>query len=212
MSSNWTRRSRSRTAATSLASLAVIAVAVSSCGSDHEPGAAPTTRPSAIQVTVSAAPTMGEGDLKVAFDPCTLSDATISETGYDPRTRERSPGEIVSGMYTALGCTFSKSADNGGAMTGRLTILSTSTTLAETQSEHAATVYANAPVEGRRAVIYRPEFPNSCTTAIETSDGTLTIEASEYPRAGADGEPLPGTPDPCGQIDTTASAVARALK
>ncbi len=215
VSANWICPVKHRKASSVpvLAALAVLGLATSACGSsDSESDTAQTTSTSAAQVAVAPAPTMSEGDLSVALDPCTVSDATISEIGFDPSTRDRSPGEIVSGMYTAIGCTFSKSASDGGPMTGRLTVLSTSTTLAEIKTQDAKDPVSNAAVDGRPAVTYRPSFPNSCTTAIETTDGTLTIEAAEYPRTAADGSPAPGAPDPCGTIETTAAALARSLK
>lgn len=218
MSANWIGLSKHRKPETArvLAALGVLAFATVACGSPDstEPESDTSAKATTLEqlAAVPPAPTASEGDLRVQTDPCIVDDAVISEVGFDPGTRERSPGEIVSNLYSALGCTFTRSEPESIAMTARLTVLSTTTSLAETKSQDATNPVSEEPIDGQSAVTFRPKFPGSCTTAIESSDGTLTVETTEYPRTSAQGTPLPGAPDPCGEIEAIASAIARALR
>ncbi|MEV4129526.1 DUF3558 domain-containing protein [Nocardia sp. NPDC049707] len=226
------RRSRrlgqtSRTApATAVGLLAVIGL-LAACSTTETVDTAPGTTIGASagpeSSTPPSGPTPGSAAIKVpvlpaadqvvprivAFDPCfRVNDSLIDQVGFDPDTRERYAAEVTSMLtLTHIGCTFLRSQTVNGqsALTGSLSITTSTKKLAEVSGSERNEVIDSNPINGRPAVVYRsPLTIPTCDAAVESPDGTLVVSLTVPPA------PVP-VAEPCGQIREVATVMATAL-
>ncbi|MGW4368986.1 DUF3558 family protein [Nocardia takedensis] len=189
-----------------------------SCADDSSD--ATTTAPSAVSSTTSAstsplqaqvgpAPDQSASDRVVRFDPCVaVADDLVRRAGFDPATRERSAGEVVTDLLTTIGCSFDRFARVAGEdeITGSVTIESTTMNLAEIRSSGAHAVFDAEPIAGREAILYTTQIlPGSCSAAITTTDGVFRVGLVVYPAS----VPLPAA---CDEIRSTAAVFAESLE
>ncbi|MFI5779011.1 DUF3558 domain-containing protein [Nocardia sp. NPDC051570] len=182
----------------------VTTLALSACDSGDSGGH--TAKPS-LRVSVPPAPAQ-TGTKQVRFDPCVeIGDDVVSRVGFDPTTRERDAGEIVSDLLTSIGCSFTRTAVVNGekALTGSVTIKSINQTLDEIRANDRRSVFDSAPINGREAVLYKtPNLPGMCSAAVSSPDGILDVGLVVFPGPAQ-------VPTPCDQIRELAVAFTAPL-
>ncbi|MFD4457003.1 DUF3558 domain-containing protein [Nocardia sp. NPDC058480] len=201
---------------------------LAACASDEGSGALPSTTNAASSSTAAASTSKAaEGSTApgikvplppapdqvvprvVAFDPCfRVVDSLISQTGFDPNSRQRYASEVTSSLWTKIGCSFRRSELVNGeeSLTGFLSILTNSEKVAEIRQNPRNEVVSTDPIDGRPAVIYRPPLGiPTCDAAIESPDGTLLLSLTTPRTASVD------APEPCDQVHDVANIVAGSL-
>jgi hypothetical protein len=172
--------------------------------------ASPVTsaRPTAsVQVSVPPAPAQ-TGAEQVRFDPCVrVGDDLVTRAGFDPATRERYTGQIVSSLLTTIGCQFWRETlvDGEKYPTGGLSVTSSDLTLDEIRNNPGHSIFNSDPIGGREAVLYRtPQVAGDCSASIKSSDGTFTVGLIVHPGPVA-------VPPPCDQIRQIAETFGESL-
>jgi hypothetical protein len=188
-------------------------MAVAACAEGGSNGSAPiqpstttvtATRPMAVSVPPAPAQT-GAGK-PVRFDPCVeLSDELVVKAGFDPASRERDAGELVTDSLTVIGCSFSRISIEDGNITGFAAVTSRNLQLAQIRTSQSITILNADPINARPALLYTErELPGSCRAAIESTDGTFDVTLTAVPG------PVP-VPAPCDEIREVATTFAAAL-
>lgn len=162
------------------------------------------TKPEIAASLPPAPAQVNKGRSAVTFDPCVdIGDTTITEAGFNPRTRERA--DFTSDFYSYRGCKFTR-GDEQGLLTRLLTVQSSNVTMAETRERYGAAV-RNAPIAGREAIIFKlPEDKSNdtCFLTLPTRDGTLSIQLGVSRARTAE--------LPCDTISGVAEVLATTLK
>jgi hypothetical protein len=177
-------------------------------GADTTVSAATSARATAsVQVSVPPAPVQ-TGTEQVRFDPCvSVGDELVTRTGFDPATRERYTGEIVSRLLTTIGCQFWRETlvDGEKYPTGVAYVTSSDLTLDAIRKDSSHSIFNSDPIGGREAVLYRtPQIDGNCSASIKSSDGTLTVGLIVHPGPVA-------VPSPCDQIRQIAETFSESL-
>ncbi|MGQ4600362.1 DUF3558 family protein [Nocardia sp. R6R-6] len=131
-----------------------------------------------VKVNVPPAPVQS-GAQQVRFDPCVrVGDDVVTQAGFDPATRERSTAEIVSSLFTEIGCQFWRETliDGEKYPTGLVTVTSSDLTLDDIRKNPGNSIFNSDPIGGREAVLYRtPQVEGVCSASVKSSDGTFTV-------------------------------------
>ncbi|WP_174185649.1 DUF3558 domain-containing protein [Nocardia barduliensis] len=201
---------RFRTTGSALLALAALTACAPGESNDtaaSRPSTSTTSAPS-MAASVSPAPVQTDSKTPVRFDPCfEVSDELVARAGFDPATRQRSAGEVVTDLLTAIGCSFRRIAlvDGRKVISGSVTVHATNTPLEQVKSSDEYTVFATDAVNGREAALYTvPALPGACYAAIDSTDGTLEIGLTAVPGV----VPVPAS---CDQIREVATTFATAL-
>lgn len=165
-------------------------VAACGCSSPHSTNspaqtdsAPPTTSPSMSKPVSKPPKQINAGRAPVEFDSChSIDDATVSDLGFDPETRER--GDYISDDYSFIGCHFDDDeVVNGSKVNVRaIWIYSTNITLDEfrTRESQRGNPVETLAIAGRPAIQFRG--PTACTVAMQFGPGTFNIDS--YTSAG----------------------------
>lgn len=138
----------------------------------------PTSAPKpSISVSVKSAPQQPNSGSRrpVAYDPCVeIGDETISQAGFDPKTRERA--DQIHQDYAFIACDFKRMQDVDGQTlsVGGLTISSTNVTLDEFRRREGNAATATK-VAGREAITYKDVSSESCNIVTSGPDGTIDL-------------------------------------
>ncbi|WP_246829595.1 DUF3558 domain-containing protein [Nocardia transvalensis] len=194
--------------------MAVAALAgCSSDSSDDAPAPGTSSTPSAApkaSMAVSVPPPQDQGAAKrpVRFDPCVeVGDDLVTQAGFNPSTRERSVGDMVTDLLITVGCDFNRTTTNNGekVISGSTSVSSSNTTLDEIRTNDMREVFNSDPIRGREAVLYRtPSLPGMCSAAVASPDGTFNVSLTVFPGPVA-------VPAPCDQIRVLAEIFTTAL-
>ncbi|UFS95470.1 DUF3558 domain-containing protein [Nocardia huaxiensis] len=186
------------------------ATMVVACGNDDSsssPSTSATVAKPSLLVSVSPAPSQADAKKTVSFDPCfAVSDELVTKAGFDPATRERSAGEVVTPSLTTIGCTF-KGQSSGGENDSitYVSVESSNFGLDHIRNNPDRTVFNSDPIDGREAVLYRTaQMPGTCSAAIKSTDGVLDVSLMAYTGAAP-------AAAPCDQIRQVAETFASAL-
>ncbi|MGV9675350.1 DUF3558 domain-containing protein [Nocardia sp. NPDC003482] len=191
----------------------VTCCAVSACGGgdsgERATAAATTTTPARPSIRVSVPPAPAQtGTKQVRFDPCVeIGDEVVGRLGFDPGTRERDSGEMVTDLLTSIGCDFNRVAvvDGEKVITCSVAVTSRTMSLDEIRDNSLRSVFSSETIHGRPAVLYTtPSLPGTCSAAVTSSDGVLNVDLIVFPTAAQ-------VPAPCDQIRELADAFAAAL-
>ncbi|MFI6957017.1 DUF3558 domain-containing protein [Nocardia sp. NPDC050408] len=160
-----------------------------------------------VKVNVPPAPVQ-TGAQQVRFDPCVrVGDDVVTRAGFDPATRERSTAEIVSSLFTEIGCQFWREAlvDGEKYPTGLATVTSSDLTLDDIRKNPGNSIFDSDPIGGREAVLYQtPQVDGACSASIKSSDGTFTVGLHVHPGPVA-------VPPACDQIRQIAGTFSESL-
>nr|WP_228820375.1 DUF3558 family protein [Nocardia abscessus] len=200
---------------TTCCAVTAVAAALVACSADDTndttatpPSSTSVTSTQSMVASVPSAPRQTDSKKPVRFDPCfELGDDLVTKAGFDPATRQRSSGELVTDLLTAIGCSFRRIAvvDGQKAITGSVTVHATNTPLEQVKSSDKYTVFDTDAVDGREAALYTVSaLPGSCYAALETAEGTLEVAVAAVPAA----VPVPAS---CDQIREVATIFATAL-
>jgi hypothetical protein len=192
-----------------------VATALAACSAEgpddmtaSRPSTTSVTSTRSMAVSVPAAPVQPDSKKPVRFDPCfEVDDDLVIKAGLDPATRQRSSGEIVTDLLTAIGCSFRRIAvvDGQKAITGSVTVHSTNSPLDQVKGSDKYAVFNTDAVNGREAALYTVSaLPGTCYAAIKSSDGTLEVSLTAVPGA----VPVPAS---CDQIRDVATLFATSL-
>ncbi|MBF6192196.1 DUF3558 domain-containing protein [Nocardia implantans] len=195
--------------------LIAMVTSLAACSADNSDDTTTSRLPStsvhptpSMAASVPPAPAQPDSKKLVRFDPCfEVSDDLVAEAGFDPATRQRSSGEIVTDLLTAVGCSFRRIAviDGQKTITGNVTVHSTNSPLDQIKSTDKYAVFNTDAVNGRAAALYTvAALPGSCYAAISSADGTLEVSLTAIPGAA----PVPAA---CDQIREVATIFATAL-
>ncbi|PPJ34075.1 DUF3558 domain-containing protein [Nocardia nova] len=193
----------------------IAAAIVSGCSTtrsgDTEDSASTTstaTSKASIAVSIPPPPDQKQSSKPVRFDPCLeIGDDLVTRAGFDPSTRERSVGDVVTDLLTLIGCDFNRTATKDGekVISGSISIESSNRTLDDIRTNPERTAFNSDPIRGRAAVLYRtPSLPGMCSAAVASPDGVLDVSLTVFPGPIA-------VPQPCDQIRELADVFTSAL-
>ncbi|MQY20513.1 DUF3558 domain-containing protein [Nocardia macrotermitis] len=171
--------------------LAVVAgLALAGCGKSDTS----TTAVSEKSVATSAAPAAAQ------WDPCTISDASVSGLALDPSTKtDKVAGTTFDGWKVCSWGSMDKKFD--------FSILTSSRTIDDFRKRTDFTDFTPTTVAGRQALQYRPvgaSHDYGCSIDVQITGGTADFDLLN--RYGAD-----GLAEPCGIVRRLADALAQFL-